>query len=75
MSTDTASVDAAFSAVEAAHGPVEVLVANAGITDDALLMRMSEESFARVVDANLTGAYRVAKRANPGHAQGPTRGG
>jgi 3-oxoacyl-[acyl-carrier protein] reductase len=63
--TDTASVDAAFSAVEAAHGPVEVLVANAGITDDALLMRMSEESFARVVDANLTGAYRVAKRATP----------
>ena len=45
--TDTASVDAAFSAVEAAHGPVEVLVANAGITDDTLLMRMSEESFAR----------------------------
>jgi 3-oxoacyl-[acyl-carrier protein] reductase len=63
--TDTASVDAAFSAVEAAHGPVEVLVANAGITDDTLLMRMSEESFARVVDANLTGAYRVAKRATP----------
>jgi 3-oxoacyl-[acyl-carrier protein] reductase len=63
--TDTASVDAAFSAVEAAHGPVEVLVANAGITDDTLLMRMSEESFARVLDANLTGAWRVAKRATP----------
>jgi len=63
--TDTASVDAAFSAVEAAHGPVEVLVANAGITDDTLLMRMSEESFVRVLDANLTGAWRVAKRATP----------
>jgi beta-ketoacyl ACP reductase len=63
--TDTASVDAAFSAVEAAHGPVEVLVANAGITDDTLLMRMSEESFTRVLDANLTGAYRAAKRATP----------
>ena len=63
--TDTASVDAAFSAVEAAHGPVEVLVANAGITDDRLLMRMSEESFTSVLDANLTGAYRAAKRATP----------
>ena len=63
--TDTASVDAAFSAVEAAHGPVEVLVANAGITDDTLLMRMSEQSFTRVLDANLTGAYRAAKRATP----------
>jgi 3-oxoacyl-[acyl-carrier protein] reductase len=56
-------VDAAFTAVEAEHGPVEVLVANAGITDDTLLLRMSEESFERVVDTNLTGAYRVAKRA------------
>ena len=64
--TDAAAVDAAFSAVEAEHGPVEVLVSNAGITDDTLLLRMSEESFARVVDANLTGAYRVAKRAAPG---------
>jgi 3-oxoacyl-[acyl-carrier protein] reductase len=45
---------------------VEVLVANAGITDDTLLLRMSEESFTRVLDANLTGAYRVAKRAAPG---------
>ena len=56
-------IDAAFSAVEAEHGPVEVLVSNAGITDDTLLLRMSEESFQRVVDTNLTGAYRVAKRA------------
>jgi len=61
--TDTAAVDAAFTAVEAQHGPVEVLVSNAGITDDTLLLRMSEEQFTRVVDANLTGAYRVAKRA------------
>ena len=63
--TDSEQVDAAFSAVEAEHGPVEVLVANAGMTDDTLLMRMSEESFTRVLDANLTGAYRVAKRATP----------
>ena len=64
--TDAAAVDAAFSAVEAEHGPVQVLVSNAGITDDTLLMRMSEESFTGVLDANLTGAYRVAKRATPG---------
>ena len=64
--TSTAQVDAAFSAVEAEHGPVEVLVANAGITDDQLLLRMSEESFMRVLDANLTGSYRVAKRASRG---------
>jgi 3-oxoacyl-[acyl-carrier protein] reductase len=61
--TDVAAVDAAFSAVEAEQGPVEVLVSNAGITDDRLLLRMSEEQFTRVVDANLAGAYRVAKRA------------
>ena len=64
--TDAAAVDAAFSAVEAEHGPVQILVSNAGITDDTLLLRMSEESFERVVDANLTGAYRVAKRAASG---------
>jgi NAD(P)-dependent dehydrogenase (short-subunit alcohol dehydrogenase family) len=64
--TSAADVDAAFTAVEAEHGPVEVLVANAGITDDTLLLRMSEESFTNVVDANLTGAYRVAKRAAGG---------
>jgi 3-oxoacyl-(acyl-carrier-protein) reductase len=64
--TDTDQVDQAFAEVEAAHGPVEVLVSNAGITDDTLLMRMSEEQFTRVVDANLTGAFRVAKRASRG---------
>ncbi|MEO5834298.1 MAG: 3-oxoacyl-ACP reductase FabG [Nakamurella sp.] len=61
--TDAASVDAAFTEVEANQGPVEVLVANAGITDDTLLLRMSEDQFTRVLDANLTGSYRVAKRA------------
>jgi 3-oxoacyl-[acyl-carrier protein] reductase len=63
--TSDAEVDAAFGAVEAEFGPVQVLVSNAGITDDTLLMRMSEDSFARVVDANLAGAFRVAKRATP----------
>jgi 3-oxoacyl-[acyl-carrier protein] reductase len=64
--TDEASVDAAFRDVEAEFGPVQVLVSNAGITDDTLLMRMSEQSFSQVLDANLTGAYRVAKRATAG---------
>src|SRR3954451_23106579 len=64
--TSTEQVDAAFSAVEAELGPVQVLVSNAGTTDDTLLLRMSEESFASVVDANLTGAFRVAKRAAQG---------
>ena len=64
--TSEAEVDTAFQAVEAEQGPVEVLIANAGITDDTLLLRMSEDSFARVVDANLTGSYRVAKRATSG---------
>ena len=62
--TDGAAVDAAFTAVEAELGPVEVLVANAGITDDTLLLRMSEEQFERVIDTNLTGAFRCAKRAS-----------
>ncbi len=62
--TDPAAVDAAFTAVEGELGPVEVLVANAGITDDTLLMRMSEEQFSRVLDTNLTGAWRCAKRAS-----------
>ncbi|GAA1027424.1 beta-ketoacyl-ACP reductase [Virgisporangium ochraceum] len=61
--TDAAAVDAAFGTVEKELGPVEVLVANAGITDDTLLLRMNEEQFTRVLDTNLTGAYRVAKRA------------
>jgi 3-oxoacyl-[acyl-carrier protein] reductase len=60
---DPASVDAAFAAVEADQGPVEVLVANAGVTRDRLLALMSEDDFAAVLDTNLTGAYRVAKRA------------
>ncbi|MDQ1744862.1 MAG: hypothetical protein QOE23_3201 [Pseudonocardiales bacterium] len=64
--TDEASVDSAFSEVEAEFGPVQVLISNAGITDDKLLMRMSEQSFTAVLDANLTGAYRVAKRATAG---------
>lgn len=64
--TDAASIDAAFTEVEAAHGPVEVLVANAGITKDTLLMRMSEEDFISVVDTNLSGAFRVIKRASKG---------
>ena len=61
--TDTDQVDAAFKEIEEKQGAVEVLVANAGITDDTLLMRMTEEQFTRVLDANLTGAFRVAKRA------------
>jgi 3-oxoacyl-[acyl-carrier protein] reductase len=60
------SVDAAFSEVEAALGPVEVLVSNAGATRDGLLLRMGEDAFAEVVDTNLAGAYRVAKRAAQG---------
>jgi NAD(P)-dependent dehydrogenase (short-subunit alcohol dehydrogenase family) len=62
--TDSAAVDAAFTTVEQELGPVEVLVANAGITDDTLLLRMSEEQFSRVLDTNLTGSFRVAKRAS-----------
>ena len=53
--TDSAAVDAAFTEVEEHQGPVEVLVANAGINADMLIMRMSEENFAKVIDANLTG--------------------
>jgi 3-oxoacyl-(acyl-carrier-protein) reductase len=61
--TDADQVATAFDEVEAAHGRVEVLVANAGITDDGLLLRMGEEQFERVINANLAGSYRVAKRA------------
>ncbi len=56
-------VDSAFSAIEERWGPVEVLVSNAGITKDSLMLRMSEQAFLDVVDANLTGSFRVAKRA------------
>ncbi|HZN74396.1 MAG TPA: 3-oxoacyl-ACP reductase FabG [Micromonosporaceae bacterium] len=62
--TDPAAVEAAFTTIEAELGAVEVLVANAGITDDTLLLRMSEEQFGRVIDTNLTGAWRCAKRAS-----------
>ncbi|MBA3489218.1 MAG: 3-oxoacyl-ACP reductase FabG [Longispora sp.] len=62
--TDAGQVDAAFAAVEAELGPVEVLIANAGITDDTLLLRMTEDQFDRVVDTNLGGAWRCAKRAS-----------
>lgn len=61
--TDNEQVDKAFAEVEERFGPVEVLVANAGVTKDQLLLRMSEDDFASVVDTNLTGAYRVTKRA------------
>ncbi|MEO3767896.1 3-oxoacyl-[acyl-carrier-protein] reductase [Streptomyces sp. CNQ329] len=64
--TDTEQVDRAYKEVEEEHGNVEVLVANAGITKDQLLMRMSEEDFTSVVDTNLTGTFRVVKRANRG---------
>lgn len=62
--TDTASVEAAFSEVEQAQGAVEVLVANAGITRDQLLLRMSDEDFGSVLDTNLTGAFRCVRRAS-----------
>jgi 3-oxoacyl-[acyl-carrier protein] reductase len=61
--TDPELVESAFAAVEEHWGPVEVLVANAGITRDGLVMRMSEDAFTDVIDANLTGSFRVAKRA------------
>ncbi len=64
--TDAEQVDAAFAQVEEAHGPVEVLVANAGITADTLLLRMSEEDWSKVIETNLTGSYRLAKRASKG---------
>jgi len=64
--TDTAAVDAAFTAIEAHQGPVEVVVANAGITRDQLLMRMTDEEFEAVLDTNLGGAFRVARRATKG---------
>lgn len=63
---DTASVDAAFARVEEAHGPVEVLVANAGVTRDQLLLRMTDEEFEQVLDVNLTGAFRCVRRASKG---------
>ncbi|MFZ2504145.1 MAG: SDR family NAD(P)-dependent oxidoreductase, partial [Nocardioides sp.] len=64
--TDPVAVEAAFVEVEAAHGPVEVLIANAGITKDTLVLRMSEDDWTTVIDTNLTGSFRVAKRAAKG---------
>ncbi len=60
---NSTDVDEAFAVAEAAHGPVEIVVANAGTTSDQLLALMSEDAFTSVVDTNLSGAYRVAKRA------------
>ena len=60
--TDAADVDAAYAAVEDALGPVEILVSNAGITRDNLLLRMSEDDFAAVLETNLTGGYRILRR-------------
>ena len=64
--TDPGQVEAAFATVEEAHGPVEVLVANAGITADTLLLRMSDDDWGSVIDTNLTGSFRLAKRASKG---------
>ncbi|QNE46806.1 SDR family oxidoreductase [Glaciihabitans sp. INWT7] len=64
--TDSASVDEAFSEIESALGAVEILVANAGITRDTLLLRMTEDDFTSVIDTNLSGAFRVVKRASKG---------
>ncbi len=64
--TDTVSVANAFTEIEAVHGPVEVLVANAGITDDTLVMRMTDEQFTRVIDTNLTGVFRCVRRVSKG---------
>src|SRR5690606_38498629 len=64
--TDQAQVDEAFARIEQAHGPVEVLVANAGITRDTLVLRMSDDDWDAVLDTNLTGSFRVARRAARG---------
>ncbi len=64
--TDAGQVEAAFAQIEEAHGPVEVLVANAGITADTLLLRMSDDDWSSVIDTNLTGSFRLAKRAAKG---------
>jgi 3-oxoacyl-[acyl-carrier protein] reductase len=64
--TDADQVDAAFTQVEDAHGPVEVLVANAGVTKDTLLLRMGQDDWDSVLDTNLTGSFRLVKRAARG---------
>jgi len=62
--TDQAQVDAAFEQVEAELGPVEILIANAGVTKDTLLMRISDDDWDTVIDTNLTGTFRVVRRAS-----------
>jgi 3-oxoacyl-[acyl-carrier protein] reductase len=62
--TDPAAIEAAYDEAEAAHGPVEILVANAGITRDGLLLRMSDDDWQAVIDTNLTGAFRLVRRAS-----------
>ncbi len=62
--TDNDAVDRAFTAVEEHQGPVEIVVSNAGVSADAFLIRMTEERFEKVIDANLTGAFRVVQRAS-----------
>lgn len=64
--TSTESVEAGFNEIESRFGPVEILVSNAGITRDGLVLRMSDEDFHSVIDANLVGAFRVARRASKG---------
>ena len=64
--TDGQSVESAFAKIESEIGQPEIIVANAGITKDTLVMRMTDEDFESVIDANLTGAFRVAKRATKG---------
>ena len=64
--TDAASLDAAYREVEQTYGPIEVVVANAGITRDTLVLRMSDDDFQSVIDTNLTGAFRTVKRAAKG---------
>ena len=69
---DTASIDAAFTQIEAAHGPVEVLVANAGVTRDQLVLRMTDEEFEQVLDVNVTGSFRCVRRATSSAAGSAT---
>lgn len=64
--TDSESIDSAIAEVEEKLGPIEILVANAGITKDTLLMRMTDEEFEDVINTNLTGVFRVLKRATKG---------
>jgi len=67
--TDPDQVEAAFATVEEAHGPVEVLVANAGITADTLLLRMSDDDWSSVIDTNLTGSFRLRRPRSSGRCR------